>query len=321
MRCELGFLQDIGDRTEQQDACGFSEARSGAVIRHAEVVGVIADGVGGLTQGALAAQTAVKAFLEGYRAKKAEESIPQALERALGQANEAVVEFSRQADVEEQTAATLVAAVLHDRNLHWISAGDSRAYLVRGGKVFRLTVDHNYATDLDDDAADGKVDKRGAANHPDRESVTSFIGMREPPVTDRSINPFLLTPGDRVLLCSDGLYRTLREDEIAACCAAENLQSGCARLVESVKQRQIHGQDNYTVLMMEPSSTARFRRRFWGLVLLAILVLDVVLLFLTAYRLGSYLRDRGRRHRFSSSLVSPIASTWPRRLPGAVRTI
>jgi len=273
----VGLCQDIGDRPEQQDRAAFSDSGTRSLVRDGSVLGVVADGMGGMKFGASAAQTAVAEFLKAFEALGIEESIPQALTRALDKANQAVVEFARQQRADGETASTLVAAVVRGHQLYWISAGDSRCYLLRGGWLYRITTDHNLATQLDADAAAGRIDISEAFAHPDRQSLTSYIGMPEQPMADRSLNPYPLICGDRVLLCSDGVYGALTEAEIAACCRTGSAQACCDLLVREVKRRAIPGQDNMTALMLEAAGVKQYPS-WLGFALLMILAVLIVLL-------------------------------------------
>jgi sulfur transfer complex TusBCD TusB component (DsrH family) len=183
--------------------------------------------------------------------------------------------------------ATLVAAVLCRNELFWISAGDSRAYLVRAGRLYRLTSDHTYGNELDDDAAAGRIDPQEAALHPDRGSVTSGLGMPEPPTTDCNVEAYLLMPGDRVLLCTDGLYRTLTDSEISNF-LSRDLQIDCENLIRRVEQKKLEDQDNVTVVMMAPA----IRRVNWTLLLrraifATVIIVNLTLLALLANKLRS----------------------------------
>src|SRR5436305_3497808 len=118
-----GNAQHIGTRSEQQDSFGFSDPRDRTFTSHAGVLAVVADGMGGMAGGKTASRTAVKAFLDAYKLKRQNETIPAALNRALHFAHEAVRAAAQQIG-EENMGTTLLAAVTHGQGLYWISAGD-----------------------------------------------------------------------------------------------------------------------------------------------------------------------------------------------------
>ena len=134
MAFAAGNAQHIGARPQQQDAFGFSDPSDRNFVAHGGFLGIVADGVGGLTHGSEASQSAVRAFLQAYQQKSAIESIPAALARALHEANAAVLRVASEPSG-EGAGTTLIAAVLHENSLYWISAGDSRIYLLHDGRL------------------------------------------------------------------------------------------------------------------------------------------------------------------------------------------
>ena len=134
-------------------------------------------------------------------------------------------------------------AVVHDAALHWIAAGDSRVYLWRAGRLTQVNADHVYAADLDVKVVKGQISEEEAREDPDRDALTSHLGMTPLRHIDRNLDPHPLFEGDRVLICSDGLYRALALDEIAAPLAG-NPQRACETLVERAVAKGHPRQDN-----------------------------------------------------------------------------
>ena len=187
MRLAAGNAQHAGSREEQQDAFGFSDLSDRELVENAGVAAVVADGMGGLADGDLASKVAVRVFLNSYASKDPAETIPDALLRAIQQANHAVTNLSRETRAGNSLGTTLAAMVMHEDWLYWISAGDSRVYLYRDGRVTRLTSDHNYAADLEEDVIKGTITREEALHHPDRAALTSYLGCETLPNVDRSI--------------------------------------------------------------------------------------------------------------------------------------
>lgn len=275
MKYVAGNAQHIGDRHEQQDAFGFSNPGNKAFLRHGGLLGVLADGMGGMALGSETSKIAVRTFLNSYAGKSPGQSIPGALKRALAEANEAVLSLAGHNGLEDEVGTTLAAAVIHNNSLHWISAGDSRVYLLREGRLIQLTTDHVYANKLAVEAASGKISRIEALNDPSRDDLTSYLGLPEIDEIDQNNKPFILKPGDRVLLCSDGLYKGLSEEEIAASLKASP-HSACDQLVEQVLSKQRPHQDNVTAIALarnEGESDARSKRRASKLLLMIIAAL------------------------------------------------
>ena len=247
-----GNAQHIGARPQQQDAFGFSDPGDRALVNHGGFLGVVADGVGGLTHGSEASQSAVRAFLQAYHLKSPGETIPEALARSLREANAAVLRVAS-APSAEGAGTTLVAAVLHNQSLYWISAGDSRIYLLNGTRLTRVTSDHVYAHELDEQAAQGLISRDEAQNNSERGSLTSYLGQPDPKHVDRNTRPLSLRHDDCVILCSDGFYRALNEPEIVDA-FRNDLQKACDTLVRQVLAKQRKQQDNLTVIALRQSS-------------------------------------------------------------------
>jgi len=258
MRISPGNAQHIGARDQQQDSFGFSDLNDSAFVVHAGVVAVVADGMGGMAHGNAASQAAVRAFLNAYAGKSPRESIPQALDRALKQANSAVTTLAKNAGLEDGMGTTLVAAAVHGGSLYWISAGDSRVYLLRGGQLAKLTSDHIYANELRKEVVKGKLSRAEALGNTQRGDLTSYLGLDHLPEVDHNLRAFPIHPGESVILCSDGLYRGLTEDEIAATFRG-NPQSACENLVQHVLEKRLPHQDNVTVVALncDPDSVAK----------------------------------------------------------------
>jgi protein phosphatase len=204
MRVIPGNAQHIGDRERQEDAFGFSNIGDRAFERHGGVMMVLCDGMGGLDNGAAASRAAVDATLFSYCRKQPLEDIPSALDRALREAHQAVCAICGEGGT---SGSTIVLAVVWQDKLYWASLGDSRLYLCReGAPAAQLTEDHNVASLLEQRAARGESPGQEAAYATNRDALTAYLGAPYPPQphTGRDVP---LQPGDRIIACSDGLYR------------------------------------------------------------------------------------------------------------------
>ena len=211
MKVVPGNAQAIGARASQQDAFGFSNFGDSAFEEHGGVMMVLCDGMGGLANGADASRAAVDAILAGYRRKAPAETIPSALNRVILDAHQAVCRVSGQG---EAAGSTVVVAVVCQDRLYWGSAGDSRLYLCRGNDpAHQLTVDH-VATLMQAQAQRGESSSRKSATVRDNEALTVYLGAPKPPTPAAGRD--VLQPGDRIVACSDGVYRGLSPEAIAA---------------------------------------------------------------------------------------------------------
>lgn len=253
MRIEVGNATAQGDRTTQEDSFCFTSMDDPAYVEHAGVMAVVTDGMGGLAGGREASHLAAQAMRQAYERKSPADTIQEALLSSLGKANSAVWELNQSLGRDEKAGTTLVAAVMRAEGLHWVSVGDSRLYLLRGSELTKLTVEHNFEQELMQRVARGEMTVEEARRHKQRHALTSFVGQRVLKKIDRSLQPLPLRTGDRVMLCSDGLYGTLTDEMIAELLNGEP-QDAADRLIRATIEREKSHQDNTTVLIMAVQS-------------------------------------------------------------------
>jgi protein phosphatase len=231
----------------------------------------VADGMGGHRAGEVASATA----LEALRAAVAS---GQPLRDAMAGANDAVLEKSGADQDLQGMGTTLTAGTLAaGGNLLVGHVGDSRAYLVRDGKLTQITNDHSLVEEM---VREGELTPEQAEVHPQRSIITRALGID--PAVEVDVYPVELRPGDRILLCSDGLTTMVRPDEIARILARESDPERAAQaLVDAANAAG--GEDNVTALVVDsveddsaPAPSAapeadatgvaprRGRRRGWG---------------------------------------------------------
>lgn len=271
-----GNAQHIGSRRHQQDCFGFSDPESAASQAHGGFLAVVCDGMGGMEHGDLASQTAVRTVIEAYGRKTPEESIPQALERSVHHANERVFAAAESLGVAEGAGTTLVAAVLYGTSLYYISVGDSALFHLSQGRLRMVNRPHVYANLLEQAVASGDLSREAAASHPEREALTSFIGVQTLREVDRNTEPWTVRDGETILLATDGMFKTLDPVEMQSCLAGHP-QSWPAALVKRTLDKREEAQDNVTVVSVtlqsgpgtifdsasEPAKAPRSREGFW----------------------------------------------------------
>jgi serine/threonine protein phosphatase PrpC len=247
-----GNAQHIGNRSSQQDSFGFGDPEDEIFLAHGGFVAVVCDGMGGMEHGDLASRTAVRTFLDAYQRKIPAESIPAALERSVREANDRVVEMAHELGAAESVGTTLIAAVLldsgaGDKAMYFISVGDSGLFHISGGQIQTVNRPHVFANILDSAVTRGTLSKEQALVHPERESLTSFIGVDVLEEIDRNLNPWPIGDGDSILLASDGLFKTLKPEEILGCLVGHPQRWPDALIVRTLAERYEY-QDNVTVL-------------------------------------------------------------------------
>ena len=179
--------------------------------------------------------------------------VRRALSEAIQRANMAFYEATSGEESRGKMATTLVDAVVLGRQLHVANIGDSRAYLLRQDTIRQLTEDHSFVTEL---VKRGRIGEEEATSHPQRNIVTRALGTQ--PTVEADFCEEAIQPGDTIILCTDGLWGEVSEEEMAQMATQLlNPQEMASELVALANQRG--GPDNMTVIIMqigEPSPLA-----------------------------------------------------------------
>lgn len=250
MNITVQAAQDIGRRKEQQDSFAIANDPEKSFKEHGGLLALVADGMGGLKCGALASRTAADTFIEEYAEKSPDESIEAALNRSIIAANEAVCRVSKENGIEGDCGTTLVATVIHESGIYWTFAGDSRIYLTDGTVLQLLTEDQNYARKLLRAAETGLVDAEVAQTHPQREALTSYLGDSKISEIGSGELKGDIPDGITLLLCTDGLYKFLEEDQILAITQKNHLAIA-QELTDATLAQDHASQDNITAVVLQ----------------------------------------------------------------------
>jgi serine/threonine protein phosphatase PrpC len=223
-------------------------------LEQAGYVAVVADGMGGHAGGEVASRTAIIVFFHllfdtpDWVLKVDEESAQKILERVTSRYRSLDSLLAERARLEPELrgmGTTMTLSYSIGLDLFLAHAGDSRAYLLRGGALQQLTRDHTHVQQLVDE---GLMTREEAATHRLRNVLTNVLGGNVP-LSDVEVHRVRLSAGDTVLLCSDGLYDVVKDDAIAEVLGRqEPAQSACAALVDRALE---HGApDNVTAVVL-----------------------------------------------------------------------
>ena len=196
------------------------------------LIAVVCDGMGGAEGGQIASSVAVETFMKEMRALiRADMTAEQ--QRAL------------QDPAYQGMGTTLVSAVAEEKYAIVCNIGDSRAYLIRGGEITRITHDHSVVQTL---VENGNITAEEARTHPNRNLITRALGPDENTLCDAFEVSF--TKGDKILLCTDGLVVTATDDEICrAVCAGKSAEESLDDLIALAKAQG--APDNVTAVLIE----------------------------------------------------------------------
>lgn len=237
----IGNDQDTGARKEQQDCFGTSNEET---IAKTGLLAVVADGMGGLSNGAVYSKVAVQAALQSFNTEAPEKSDEATMLRILKRAREAVSETGL-----TDGGTTFIAVLIRNQQLHFVSVGDSRICLMRNGGLIQLNREHVYGRELDDLALNGVLSEEEALTDRQRAAITSYLGKTDEVVVDRNINAIPLFSGDKVILMSDGVYNYLPEAELTELLMQKPMKAATAVKNAILAKKNPH-QDNLTIIVL-----------------------------------------------------------------------
>ena len=248
---KTGYKQDPGSRKEQQDRIGLA---TGKYHGKTALLAVLADGMGGMKNGAEFSRITVDYHCEHFQ--EILDQVEPLSGVLLALALKANAEANKIYDEDNPGGTTLISALLIDHCFYSLSVGDSRIVLFRKNDrlnrfaPLQINREHLLGAALDERAWMGFIAREDAEENMFRNSLTSCIGLPKVKRLDFSDYPTRLIPGDRLLLMSDGVFKTVPETELAG--HLENDPQTAANLIiEDVCSRGAKSQDNMSVIIIE----------------------------------------------------------------------
>ena len=226
-----------GGREKNEDRMGYCYTRESGLF-------VLADGMGGHPEGEVAAQLALQTISALYQkeARPKVQDVSGFLSSSLMAAHHQIIRYASEKGMLDTPRTTLVAAILQGDGATWVHCGDSRLYVIRDGELLTRTRDHSYL-----EQQNAGVIKLERLN---RNILFTCLGSPSKPVFDIT-GPVVLQQGDKLLLCSDGLWGTLTDKEIVRHLAGNPVSDAVPDMVEhALRNGGVHS-DNVTVLAME----------------------------------------------------------------------
>jgi serine/threonine protein phosphatase PrpC len=246
---EVASLTDVGcQRQDNEDSYLYWEPAGDQEFQRKGRLAVIADGMGGHEGGQEASRIAVETVREVYEQSFSDD--PQAaLADSFIAAHARIQDFAERHPAFYGMGTTCTAFVLRDRQLYFAHVGDSRLYLVRAARILRLTRDHSYVGRL---VESGIVRPEDAEKHPQRHILTAALGAGRELAVDGAEQGVALQEGDDLLLCTDGLWSVISEQELETTVTAHAPLESCAALVKLARDRG--GPDNITLQILRVGS-------------------------------------------------------------------
>lgn len=260
-----------------EDRYAVASFRAGEKDPTPVLFAVIADGIGGHKGGEVAAELAVNHIMQSV-AKGDGKFSRHMIEQAVNEASSAIASHSAANENLKGMGATCVIAWIIDNRLHTAYVGDSRIYLIRGGRIQQVTVDHSWVQEA---IEKGILTPELAREHPNVHVIRRYLGSTVPPEPDFRLNLFdgegahhaennqgtEIQPNDVILLCTDGLTDMVWDDEILEIVRTRpNLKEASRELVNLANERG--GHDNITVVLIAApadfkSVTVPRKKRKW----------------------------------------------------------
>lgn len=234
---------DIGMvRSINQDSIYFSDKPVGILPN----LYIVADGMGGHKAGDYASAHAVSWFVD-YSKECSYENPITIMKTGIAKVNDMLLQMSNEHSELKGMGTTFVAAVMIDDKMYVANIGDSRLYVIGQEDTRQITLDHSLVEEL---IRTGQLDRRKVRFHPEKNIITRALGTGKEAVPD--FFEVELQPGEKVLLCSDGLTNMVEDDEIGSIVMRQQFVDRiCEQLID--RANYYGGKDNIGVVVIEQS--------------------------------------------------------------------
>lgn len=256
----IGKLHGQGARSYQQDSFGVSDPE---LLEGSGLLAVVADGMGGLSDGDKISTAVVETVLDGFTYSQGQ-GTPEQVLLILTQWSVREVNRLLGPDRYRSSGSTMAMGMIRNGCFSWVSVGDSRICLYRGGQLIQLNREHDLKQKLALQAINGEISLQEVYTNKQRDGLVSFMGMGALDQVDLPSTPLTLLPGDQLVIMTDGVYNALEEPEI---CAAldKGAEAAAVQLEQAIQNKAYPDQDNYTAVILsceaEPASAGNQRER------------------------------------------------------------
>ena len=240
MKFSVFQMSRKGGREKNEDRMGYCYTKASGIF-------LLADGMGGHPEGEVAAQLALQVISALYQKEATPEieDVHAFLNMALLAAHRHILRYATEKGLVDTPRTTLVAAIVQGGVANWVHCGDSRLYFVRNGELLARTRDHSYLEQNQGERQPAQL----PANF-NRNVLYTCLGSPAKPVFDIT-GPVPLQQGDRILLCSDGLWGSLDDPEIVYQLGQKPVTAAVPELVERALLKAGVRSDNVTLIAME----------------------------------------------------------------------
>ena len=235
-----------GGRANNEDRTCYCYSREALLM-------VVADGMGGHHYGEIASQIAAQTLADNFQreARPLLDDPFRFLQKGMINAHHAILDYAERHRLQDTPRTTCVACIVQNNVAYWAHAGDSRLFLMRGGKVIAQTRDHSRVRIL---VEEGLITPERAATHPDRNKIYSCLGSPNPPDIDFS-RKTTLEHGDLLVLCTDGLWGEVSGETMALALKGTNLVHTVPMLLTQAETKGGAHADNLSVIAVRWEDT------------------------------------------------------------------
>lgn len=253
LNLDVALRTDIGRRPSNEDNMISYVPEDAQIMAKKGALFVVADGLGGHTLGEVASELAVNTIRDTYY-QDTDEDITASLRRSVENANtliwkkngEKFQDATEDEKVQGGMGTTCVAVVLQDTHVYVANAGDSFAYIMRAEKIMQIAQDHSWVAEQ---VHAGLLTKEQARSHEKRNMITRCLGTKSD--VDVYVASETVQDGDVLLLCTDGLWSLVEEDELRSIVEQYPPEESAKRLVERANENG--GPDNITAIVVRVS--------------------------------------------------------------------
>ena len=239
---QIGFKTDKGKKRKKNEDSLF--------IMPSDNIYIVADGVGGHNSGEIASQTAVKSVAEYVKSNpiekiRDEKNLISYFSLCLKKVNSIIFDMSTKSQQNKGMATTLVLVYVAGKKAYFVNIGDSRAYIYRDDEISQITEDHTYVNEL---VKVGNITVDEAKEHPQKNMITRALGGEDKILPD--FYQLKIEKNDIIILCTDGLYSELSNDEIKEIISKHDSMNELSKsLVDEANKKG--GNDNITVICLK----------------------------------------------------------------------
>ena len=239
----VSSIHDRGARDYQEDNLGFSSAEKESLEKYG-FTAVVADGMGGLSDGAQISSYVVDSVLEMQQKRDPSFPVHIHFSKAFRAINNNIMKNGIKG------GSTAAAVMCLPSGVHWCAVGDSRIYLFRNDFLTHLNEDSDYLNRLIERVILHEIAYAEAAKDPKKDALAQYMGYKEEITPDVNIRPLVPRKNDKLLICSDGVYNAASSEELSE--ALAHPAGEAAEIIKkTVLSKGYSNQDNFTAVVLE----------------------------------------------------------------------